>query len=218
LRKAIEYIVAVHIPIAGLAVLPLLLGLPLILTPIHIAFLEMVIDPACSVVFEAEQEEDDVMQRPPRDPASPLLLPKRIIWAVLQGLIVLSILAGVLVSAVHLGMPESDLRALVFTSLVLMNMGLILVNRSFKASLVRAFLRPNRSLWILFGSLIIFLATAVFWPPAQLLFHFGRLHWDDLGICAVAGFFSLLLLEAIKSLGFRTKSTDNKMKLSYKIP
>ena len=210
LRKAIEYIVAVHIPIAGLALLPLLLGLPLILTPIHIAFLEMVIDPACSVVFEAEEEEDDVMQRPPRDPESPLLLPKRILWAALQGLIVLAILAGILVSAARMGMPEPDLRALVFTSLVLINMGLILVNRSFKSSLVRAFLRPNRSLWILLGSVTAFLAIAVFWRPAQLLFHFGQLHWDDLAVCMVAGFFSLLLLEAIKSLWFRGGSSDGK--------
>ncbi len=208
LRKAIEYIVAVHIPIAGLAVLPLLLGLPLILTPIHIAFLEMVIDPACSVVFEAEQEEPDVMRRPPRDPASPLLLPKRIIWAVLQGLIVLAILAGVLISAAHLGMPEADFRALIFTSLVLMNMGLILVNRSFNASLIRAFLSPNRSLWILFGSVITLLATAVFWPPAQLLLHFGRLHWNDLAVSAIAGFFSLLLLETIKSIWFRVEGGE----------
>jgi len=85
LRKAIEYIVAVHIPIAGLALLPLLLGLPLMLTPIHIAFLEMIIDPACSMVFEAEGEEADVMRRLPRDPKGPLLLPRRIMWALLQG-------------------------------------------------------------------------------------------------------------------------------------
>ena len=213
LRKAIEYIVAVHIPIAGLAILPLLLGLPLILTPIHIAFLEMVIDPACSVVFEAEEEEDDVMQRPPRDPESPLLLPRRILWAALQGLIALAILAGVLINAARMGMPEPDLRALVFTSLVLINMGLILINRSFKSSLIRAFLRPNRSLWILLGCVTAFLAIAVFWPPAQTLFHFGQLHWDDLVVCLVAGFFSLLLLETIKSLWFRGGSRDNKARL-----
>ncbi len=202
LRKAIEYIVAVHIPIAGLALLPLLLGLPLMLTPIHIAFLEMVIDPACSVVFEAEDEEDDVMRRPPRDPASPLLVPRRILWAVLQGVIVLAILAGLFISAARMGVPELDLRALVFTSLVLMNIGLILVNRSFNASLVQAFLRPNRSLRILLGGVTALLATAVFWPPARSLFHFGRLHWDDLAVCAVAGFFSLLILEALKSRWF----------------
>jgi Ca2+-transporting ATPase len=213
LRKAIEYIVAVHIPIAGLAILPLLLGLPLILTPIHIAFLEMVIDPACSVVFEAEEEEDDVMQRPPRDPGSPLLLPKRIVWAALQGLIAFAILAGILISASQMGMPEPDLRALVFTSLVLINMGLILVNRSFNSSMVRAFLRPNRSLWVLMGSVSAFLAIAVFWPPAQALFHFGRLHGDDLAVSGVAGLFSLLLLEGIKSLWFRGGSGDGKARL-----
>lgn len=212
LRKAIEYIISVHIPVAGLALLPLLLGLPLILTPIHIAFLEMVIDPACSVVFEAEQEEDDVMQRPPRDPASPLLQNKRIVWGVLQGLIVLVLLAGIFITAARLGMPEPDLRALVFTSLVFMNMGLILVNRSFKASLISAILRPNRSLWILLSGVTALLATAVFWPPAQKLFHFGQLHWDDLGICAIAGFFSLLLLEAIKSLWFRVDPKPGKAK------
>jgi Ca2+-transporting ATPase len=203
LRKAIEYIVAVHIPIAGLALLPLLLGLPLMLTPILIAFLEMVIDPACSVVLEAEAEEDDVMKRPPRDPASPLLLPRRILWAVLQGLIVLVILAGVLISAAHLGMPEADLRALVFVSLVLMNMGLILVNRSFSSSLVRAFLRPNRSLRLLLGGVTAMLAVAVFWPPAMALFHFGQLHWDDLAVCAAVGAASLLVLELLKSQWFR---------------
>ena len=202
LRKAIEYIVAVHIPIAGLALLPLLLGLPLMLAPIHIAFLEMVIDPACSVVFEAEQEEDDVMQRSPRDPSSPLLLPRRILWAVLQGLLVFAVLLSVFVVAAHLGMPEPDLRALVFTSLVFTNMGLILVNRSFNASLIRAFLRPNRSLWILLGGVGVLLALAVFWRPAQSLFHFGQLHSSDLAICAGAGIFSLLILELLKSRWF----------------
>jgi Ca2+-transporting ATPase len=203
LRKAIEYIVAVHIPIAGLAVLPLLLGLPLMLTPIHIAFLEMIIDPACSMVFEAEAEEDDVMRRPPRDPKSSLLLRKRILWALVQGLIALAILSGLLIAVSCAGMIEGDMRVLVFTSLVLINMGLILVNRSFKASLVRAVLQPNRSLWILLGSVSVLLAIAILWPPARSLFHFGRLHWDDLSICAAVGVSSLIVLEALKSVWFR---------------
>ena len=193
---------AVHIPIAGLALLPLLLGLPLMLTPIHIAFLEMIIDPACSMVFEAEGEEANVMHRPPRDPKSPLLVPRRIVWALLQGLIALAILAGLLISAAHMGMPEADLRALVFTSLVLINMGLILVNRSFESSLFRAILRPNRALWILLGAVSALLGLAVFWQPAQALFHFGRLHWDNLAACAAVGAVSLVLLEALKSKWF----------------
>jgi Ca2+-transporting ATPase len=205
LRKAIEYIVAVHIPIAGLALLPLLLGLPVMLTPIHIAFLEMIIDPACSMVFEAETEESDVMRRPPRGSKSPLLLPKRIAWALFQGLTALAILSGLLIVASRRGMSEPDLRALVFTSLVLINMGLILVNRSFKSSLIAALLRPNRSLWILLGGVSILLAISVSWAPARSLFHFGRLHWDDLGVCAAVGVLSLVLLELLKSWWFRKK-------------
>ncbi len=199
LRKAIEYIVAVHIPIAGLALLPLLLGMPLMLTPVHIAFLEMIIDPACSMVFEAEGEEANVMRRPPRDPKSPLLLRRRILWALLQGIIALAILAGVLITASRLGMLEADLRALVFTSLVLINMGLILVNRSFESSLLRALLQPNRALWILLGGVFTLLGVAVYWRPAQSLFHFGKLHWNDLAVCLSVGAVSLVGLEILKS-------------------
>ena len=204
LRKAIEYIVAVHIPIAGLALLPLLFGMPLMLAPIHIAFLEMIIDPACSMVFEAEGEEANVMSRPPRDPKSPLLLRQRILWALLQGVIALAILASMLIGASRMGMGESDLRALIFTSLVLINMGLILVNRSFESSLVRALLRPNRALWLLLGGVSLLLGIAVFWRPAQSLFHFGKLHWNDLAACLGVGVVSLVGLEAIKSKFFPT--------------
>ena len=205
LRKAIEFIVAVHIPIAGLAILPLLLGLPMILTPIHIAFLEMVIDPACSVVFEAEQEEEDVMQRPPRDPQMPLLIGERIRWAIVQGVVALGLLGALLVGGSQLGLPEDDLRALVFTALVLINMGLILINRSFRASLASAFLRPNRSLWILFSAIALTMAAALSWSPAQQLFSFGKFTWPELLLCFGLGVASLLLLEGIKWLWFKPR-------------
>lgn len=202
LRKAIEYIVAVHIPIAGLALLPLLMGLPMILTPIHIAFLEMVIDPACSVVFEAEQEEEDVMKRPPRDPQMPLLIGQRVSWAIVQGLVALALLGGLLAAGMYLQMAENDLRAWVFTALVLFNMGLILINRSFQASLATAFLRPNRSLWILFSAVGLTLMIAVGWPPAQALFNFGSFHLTEFLISLALGGVSLVVLEGVKRLWF----------------
>ncbi len=203
LRKAIEYIVAVHIPIAGLALLPLLLDLPLVLGPIHIAFLEMIIDPACSMVFEAEPEETDVMRRPPRDPASPLLVRRRILWAALQGCIALVLLGALFVGFGRLGKPEATLRAMVFVSLVLVNLGLILVNRSFASAVGDLRRRPNRTLWWLLGAVLGLLAISVFWAPTRALFHFGRLNGADLAVCGLVGGASLIVLEALKRRWFR---------------
>jgi Ca2+-transporting ATPase len=92
-------------------------------------------------------------------------------------------------------MPENDLRALVFTTLVLMNVGLILVNRSFRSSLLEALTRPNRTLWVLVGAVILVLGAGLYWPPAQALFHFGPLHLDDLSFCLAAGAGLLVALE-----------------------
>jgi P-type Ca2+ transporter type 2C len=215
LRKAIEYIIAVHIPIAGLAILPLLMGMPLMLTPIHIAFLEMVIDPACSVVFEAEEEESDVMNRKPRDPKSPLLLKSRILWGIIQGTVAFVFLAIILITAKRLQMPENNVRALIFTSMVLMNIGLILVNRSFSASLLRAFLRPNRSLLILVSIVTAILAVAIFWPPAQRLFHFGQLHAEGVVASVAVSLLSVVILEFIKSKWFRIVENTSPTQITF---
>ena len=143
LRKAIGFIFAVHVPIAGLALLPLLFGLPIVLGPMHIAFLEMVIDPVCSLVFEAEAEEDDVMRRPPRLPDEPLFSRALIGWSVLQGAFAFALVAVIFIVASSRGMPETEVRALAFFSLVLTIVSLIFVNRSFSASLLTALRRPN---------------------------------------------------------------------------
>jgi len=199
LRKAIEYIVAVHIPIAGLALLPLLFGLPLILMPIQIALLEMVIDPACSIVFEAEAEEVDVMRRPPRPPDMPVLPRPQFFWAMLQGLVAFVIVAAVLFLGAGLRMPEDNLRALVFSVLVLLNLGLILVNRSFHTSL-RDVARPNPALWSLIAVVLLVLGLALYWPPARAVFRFAPLDWRLLLAALSAGLLSIGFLEAAKRL------------------
>ncbi len=198
LRKASAYIVAVHVPIAGLALLPLLFGLPLMLMPVHIAFLEMVIDPACSIVFEAETGERDLMRRPPRRAESRLLSLAMGGWGLLQGGLALAALAVVLFAGVARDMPEDELRALMFTSLVLINVSLILVNRSFSSSLVVAARRPNAFLWYLLGLVATVLTVALTWPPAMALFRFGPLHLDDLVVSAASGIALLLIMELIK--------------------
>jgi len=200
LRKASSYIVAVHVPIAGLALLPLLFGLPFMLTPVHIAFLEMVIDPACSIVFEAERAERDLMRRPPRHASSRLLSPAMGGWSLLQGSLALGALVLVFLAGVGRNMPENELRALMFTSLVLTNVSLILVNRSFSSSLVNALRRPNFFLWLLLTPVAGLLAVALMWPPAMQLFRFGPFHVDDLAVSAAAALGVLLVAEAIKPL------------------
>ena len=198
LRKASVYIVAVHVPIAGLALLPLLFGLPFMLMPVHIAFLEMVIDPACSIAFEAESAERDVMRRPPRPAESRLLSPALVGWSLLQGALALAALAAVFFAGLAREIPEQELRALMFTSLVLINVSLILVNRSFSSSLVVALRRPNTFLWLLLAAVATVLTVALTWPPAMTLFRFGPFHLHDLAVSAGAGLSLLLLMELIK--------------------
>ena len=200
MQKAIQYIVAVHIPIAGLAVLPLVLGLPAMLTPIQIAFLEMVIDPACSIVFESEPEEADIMRRTPRDPAAPLLSNRLASWAALQGLAALGLVSLVLFVGIRGGMADPELRAMVFTSLVAANLGLILVNRSFLPSLRAALSPANRSLGVLVAIVLALLTLALSWTPAIALFHFGRLGPGQVIPCVAGALLLVVLLEGCKWL------------------
>jgi Ca2+-transporting ATPase len=197
LRKSMSYILAVHVPIAGMALLPVLLGWPTVLFPLHIAFLELVIDPACSMVFENEPSESDVMQRPPRDPQAPLFAGLTLALALLQGLGVLAVvLGGYAWSASWL--PETAARAFAFTTLVMGNLGLIFSNRARTASLWHSLRVPNRTLWIVTGVTLALLALALYQPWLSKLFFFTPLGAQDLAIAAGLGLSSLLWFEAIK--------------------
>jgi len=199
-RKAMGFIFAVHVPIGGLALMPLVLGLPIIFSPIHIAFLEMVIDPVCSLVFEAETDEEHIMSRKPRTPDEPLFSWPLITWSILQGVLAFGLTSTIFIAASYSGMPENEVRALTFFSLVLSIVSLILVNRSFSTSLVDAFRRPNPALaWIVLAITVI-LSLTLLWPPANALFQFGPLHIDDLALAIFGGAFVLLVLEALKHL------------------
>ena len=198
LRKAMGFIFAVHVPIAGLALLPLIFGLPILFGPMHIAFLELVIDPVCSLVFEAETEEDDVMIRRPRSPDEPLFSRHLIVWSVLQGGLAFLLVAAIFLIGYRNGMPETEVRALAFFSLIMTIFSLIFVNRSFSASLITALRRPNPALvWVLIAVTFV-LGLTLLWPFASELFRFGPLHWDDLALTLGAGVLVLIVLEVIK--------------------
>ncbi|HVJ51030.1 MAG TPA: cation-translocating P-type ATPase [Aliidongia sp.] len=198
LRKAMAYIIAVHVPIAGLALLPLLTGLPLIFGPVHIAFLEMVIDPVCSMVFEAEKEEANIMKRPPRPVGIPLFSSTLVAWSLLQGVIALLALAGLYLIALRNGLPDDDVRALTFVSLVLIDLGLVLVNRSFGTSFRDLIGQRNRALILVSTVTVLMLTLILVVPLGRDLFRFGSLHGDDLLLVAAVVAGVVTMLEGLK--------------------
>jgi Ca2+-transporting ATPase len=202
LRKSMSYILAVHVPIAGMALLPVLLGWPVLLFPLHIAFLELVIDPACSMVFENEPSESDVMQRPPRNVDTPLFGGLTLLLALLQGLGVLMV---VLVASVWgaEGLSEGARRAFTFTTLVLGNLALIFSNRSRSASILRSLWVPNRTLWMVCAFTLGLLALALYQPWLSGLFFFEALQPAKLLLAVALGLVSLIWFEFLKFFGRR---------------
>ena len=197
LRKSMSYILAVHVPIAGMALLPVLMGWPTVLFPLHIAFLELVIDPACSMVFENEPSEADVMQRPPRDATAQLFGGMTLALALLQGLgVLLAVLGAYAWSASWL--PENAARAFAFTTLVMGNLALILSNRSRTGSLWASLRVPNRTLWVVAGVTLGFLALALYWPWLARLFYFSPLAGFDVLLALGLGALSVVWFEVIK--------------------
>jgi Ca2+-transporting ATPase len=199
LKKAMAYTLAIHVPIAGMSLIPVLLKWPLVLLPIHIAFLHLIIDPACSVVFEAEPAEDNVMNRPPRDPKIPLFSRQMLGLSVLQGVGVLLILVIIFAITLYRGQGELDARALTFTTLIVANLSLILTNRSWSRTIVATMQAPNPALWWVIGGAITFMGLVLSIPVLRHLFRFSRLHPLDLGICLVGGVISVIWFEWLKA-------------------
>ncbi len=198
IRKAMAFIVAVHLPIVGLSLLPVLFGWPLILLPVHIVFLELIIDPACSIVFEAEREEQDIMRRKPRNPKDPLFSMKTIGVSILQGISVLFIVLAVFAISLQRGQGEAEARALTMTTLIVANLGLIFANRSWSRTIVSTLRMPNAALWWVTTGTIAGLFCILYIPVLRGLFHFSRLHLIDLAICFAAGLLSILWFEVMK--------------------
>ena len=207
LKKAMAYILAIHVPIAGMTLLPVLFKWPLVLLPVHIVFLELIIDPACSIVFEAEPEEKDLMNRPPRNPQEPLFGRRTIVLSLLQGVMVLAIVLCVFSIAIYRGKGEIEARALTFTTLIVANLSLILTNRSWSRTILATLRSPNGALrWVLGGTLAL-LGLVLYVPFLQEVFHFATLHPNDLLICLFAGVFSILWFEGLKILRHRKKGS-----------
>jgi P-type Ca2+ transporter type 2C len=198
IKKAIAYVFAIHVPIAGMSLIPVLLNWPLVLLPIHIVFLELIIDPACSTVFEAEPEEAEVMTRPPRNPIEPLFGKRTLALSLLQGISVLVIILAVFGIALYRGLGEQEARTLTFTTLIIANLGLILTNRSWSRTILSTLGSPNTALRWVVGGAAIFLGLVLYIPFLRSLFLFSTLHLVDIVICLAAGVFSIIWFEGLK--------------------
>jgi len=198
IRKALGFIFGVHVPIAGLAILPLTIGLPVILGPLQIALLEMVIDPVCALVFEAEREERRLMQRPPRDPAERLFSAAMISRGIVQGAIAFAAIGTLTMVAGILGLPPGRLRALSFFALIAAVLSLVLANRSFGTSLRHALLRHN----ITFRYVLAFVAVGsgliLTVPAIRGVLGFAALNLAELAIVALTGLLLLVVFEWTK--------------------
>jgi P-type Ca2+ transporter type 2C len=206
LRKAMAYLLAIHVPIAGMSLIPVLFKLPLVLLPVHVAFLHLIIDPACSVVLEAEPAEPNTMQRPPRNPKEPLFGKQVLRLALLQGAGILGIILAIFLISLYRGQSELDARALTFTTLILANLGLIVSERSSDRIGLKMLQSRNTAFWGVMSGGLIFLALVLWVPFLRQLFSFSFLHPIDIVICLGGGAISLFWFELLKILNRPKKS------------
>ena len=205
IRKAIGFTLAVHVPIAGLSMVPVFFAdWPLLLLPVHIVFLELIIDPACSLVFEAEAAEPNVMQRPPRSPTARLFSRQVVGIAVLQGLSALAVCLAIFVLTRETHGTNAS-RAMVFVSLVVSLVVIILINRSWTRTAFRMFREPNSTVWWVIGGAGSVLAIVLLVPAVQRLFQFAPLPGLDLALSVLGGAACLVWFDVLKLLPWWTR-------------
>ena len=161
IRKAVRFVFAVHVPIIGLALVPTLLHWPVLLLPVHIVLLELLIDPACSIVFEAEAEDSDTMARAPRPVSDSPFAAAPLLWSVLQGLGLAAVLLGGQAWLVHQGWHPDQGRTVVFGTLVLCVLLLILANRDLSRPALLGVTDPNPWLWRIAAAMVVLLAAVM---------------------------------------------------------
>jgi P-type Ca2+ transporter type 2C len=208
IQKAISYIIAIHIPIVGITILPLLAGGAPILLPLHLAFLELIIDPVCSVVFEAEPAEESIMKRAPRPIHSRLFSRAVVTAGMLEGVCACAVAIAVYYGIGRLGEAPDHARAVAFSTLVFANLGLILTLRSRSKpawNLVSDSESSNPTLAVISISIVTLTGLLFYVPGVARMFHFMPPHGSDLLISGAAAAFSLVWFEIYKVFNQRNQ-------------
>jgi P-type Ca2+ transporter type 2C len=204
LQKALGYIFAIHVPIAGLSLIPVFFAdWPLLLWPVHIVFLELIIDPACSIIFEAELEEKNVMSRPPKTIDEPFFGAGKIWLSCSQGIGILAVVFAVYFFGLRMDFVEKEVRALAFVALISANIAVILSNRSWTSNIFKIISTPNSTVKYVVGGAVFFLFLVLNVPFLVDLFQFEKISIPEALVCIVLGFSSIVWFELYKVFKFR---------------
>ncbi|UFK97237.1 cation-translocating P-type ATPase [Kaistella faecalis] len=200
LKKAIQYIISIHIPIILTVFIPLALGwiYPNIFTPAHVIFLELIMGPTCSIVFENEPMEKNAMLQKPRSFKTTFFNSRELLTSIIQGLV---ISAGTLFTyqySVQNGFDEAHTRTMVFTVLVAANIFLTLQNRSFYYSIFTTLSYRNNLVLLIISITTVIMLLLLYVPTFTEFFLFERLSAAELGLCILIGLISVLWYELVK--------------------
>ena len=200
LKKAVQYIISIHIPIILTVFLPLILGwvYPNIFTPVHVIFLELIMGPTCSIVYENEPMEKNAMQQPPRPIAYSFLNWRELSLSCIQGLIITAGIMFIYRYAVGMAASEELTRTLVFMTLILSNIFLTLVNRSFYFSVLESFRYRNPLIPVVIILTLIMLIMMLVIPAIRDFFHLTMPSFKLTGMCLLVSAVSVFWFEGWK--------------------
>ena len=198
LRKVIIYIAAMHVPIAALAFLPLVFGLPPAVFPLHVVILEMIIDSMCSIAFEDTPEEPDIMRRPPRPRLQAVAGVPQVMLGLVQGGLLAAAAVGIYALALFWGAHEDVARAMTIVTTVTGNIALVRVNATHDPALLRPGRAVQSSYWLIAAVAAAVVAAALLVPPLRELFHFGLPTPGQLAMAVGAGFAAAILADVLK--------------------
>ncbi|GAB3020729.1 cation-translocating P-type ATPase [Spirosoma pulveris] len=203
LKRAVGYIVSIHIPIILTVTIPLLFGWRYInlFSPIHIIFLELVMGPTCSIAFENEPAERDLMQQRPRPFTATFFTAGELGISVVQGIVIAGTVLGVYWQGMNMGAPIESVRTMTFVTLVLSNIWLTLVSRSGRAPVWQTIRRPNPLLWLMLSVTLLLLISALLFPPMRTLAKFGALTPDSFAQCLLWSCLGVGWIELVKGKG-----------------
>jgi Ca2+-transporting ATPase len=200
LKKAFRYIITIHIPIILVVTLPLLLGwqFPNIFSPVHVIFLELIMGPTCSIIYENEPIESHIMQSGPYKNQESLFSWRELSVSIIQGLVITFAILVTYQYAVRSGYNEATTRTMTFTTLVFSNIFLTLVNRSFDKSIFHTFQYKNILIPIILTITLVVWFSSIIFKEMRILFEFENISWQMIGLCLMAGAFGVFWIELAK--------------------